>query len=339
MRRREFLTLSGGLLSAQLLPAAHHVVSANPMVVESGLAGAENRYTPLEDFYVRNHHETPRHIVQPVLSLEGEVAKPLRLTPADLAHIRRRQLSAVLECAGNPVAQNGLVSNGIWDGWSLGEVLDLAHPSRAASFLHLFGRDGYSRSVPIDRLQGRAMLVTSLGAHPLQPGHGAPWRAFFPGWYGMDSVKWLERIVISSAPLANAEDEYVEMRPASPVGVVRRPLPRIQIKSIITSPVAQSVVRPGTIDVHGLAWCGEGSISNVELTIDGTNWYKSDLSSNSPYEWVLWRVSVELRQPGNTELICRATDTQGHSQPERRDTERLDGYGHNWYHRVKVVVA
>jgi sulfite oxidase len=341
MRRRDFLSVSGGLLSAKLLPGEHHIVSINPLEVESDLASLEGSYTAVEDFYVRNHHETPRHSARPLLRVEGEVAKPARLTSLDLTHLTRQQLSAVLECAGNRVTPNGLVSNGSWEGWSLMEVLDLARPSGSATFLHLFGQDGYARSVPIDRVHSGAMLVTNLGARPLRPDHGAPWRAFFPGWYGMDSVKWLERIVFSSTPLAGAENEYVEIRPATPVGVVRHPLPRVQVKSVITSPADRSVVYRGSVEVRGLAWSGGGGISKVELTTDGgTNWQDADWSpSRSRYEWVLWRASVELSQRGTPELVCRATDTHGHTQPERRDSERLDGYGQNWYHSVRVVVV
>ena len=341
MRRRDFLTATGGLLSAKFLPAEQQVVSANPLVVETDLASVQDRYTAVEDFYIRNHRETPRHSAPPLLRLEGEVAKPLRLTPADLVRLKKRQLGAVLECAGNPVASSGLVSNGLWDGWSLEEVLEIAHSSGAAAFLHLFGRDGYSRSVPIDRVRGGAMLVTNLGARRLNLSHGAPWRAFFPGWYGMDSVKWLERIVVSSAPLANNEKEYVEMRPATPVGVDRRTLPRVQVKSVITSPTERSLVRRGSVEVRGLAWCGEGKISKVELSGDGgTNWHDADLApGKSHYEWVLWRGPLELSQRGPAELVCRATDSQGHTQPAQRDTERLDNYGQNWYHRLQVVVV
>ena len=342
MDRRRFLNSYGRvvLLSAHLVRGERHVVSVNPLEVESDLTSLEGRYTALEDFYVRNHHETPPNSARPFLRLEGEVGKPGRLTPADLTHLKKFEIGAVLECAGNPSTPSGLVSNGIWAGWSLSEIIQLARPSRAASFLHLFGRDGYARSVPMDRVREAAMLVTNLGARPLQPNHGAPWRAFFPGWYGMDSVKWLHRIIVSATPLANHESEYVEMRLGAPVGVVRRPLPRVQVKSVITSPTDRSVVPRGGIEVRGLAWSGESSISKVQLSTDeGTNWRDADMSPGSRYEWVLWRASLELSRLGGTELVCRATDSNGHTQPERRTAERLDGYGQNWYHRVQVAVV
>ena len=85
----------------------------------------------------------------------------------------------------------------------------------------------------------------------------------------------------------------------------------------------------------------DGNISKVEYSSDGgTIWHDADLSPGKSHdEWVLWRGPLELSHLGPAELVCRTTDTRGHTQPERRDTERLDGYGQNWYHRVQVVVV
>ena len=168
-------------------------------------------------------------------------------------------------------------------GWSLWDIIELARPLGSAMFVHLFGRDGYARSVPIDRARDGGMLATHLDRRRLQPNHGAPWRLPFPGWYGMDSVKWLDRIVISARALPNAESEYVEMRPATPIGIARRPLPRMQVKSIITFPVDRSVAHPGKVEIRGLAWTGAGTISKVELSTDGgTNWQDVGFSPRQP---------------------------------------------------------
>jgi DMSO/TMAO reductase YedYZ molybdopterin-dependent catalytic subunit len=316
------------------------VISADPLEVESNLTSFDGAYTPIEDFYIRNHHETPRYSTPPTLRIEGEVARRLRLEPTELAHVRKLQLSAVLECAGNPVSTSALVGNGVWDGWSLWEIVEMARPSGGAKFLHLFGGDGYARSVPIQQARDGGILATDLGGRRLQPEHGAPWRAFFPGWYGMDSVKWLERIVISSKTLPNSDGEYVEMRPATPIGIVRRPLARIHVKSIITSPVDRGVVHRGTTEIRGLAWSGADRISKVELSTDGgTNWHDVEFSAKTRYEWVLWRTSVQWSETGTAELACRATDAAGGTQPAQRDPERLDGYAQNWYHRIQVSVV
>jgi DMSO/TMAO reductase YedYZ molybdopterin-dependent catalytic subunit len=103
-------------------------------------------------------------------SLEGEA---LTLTPRDLEPLPKREMGAVLECAGDLVGAVAKVSNGLWQGWSLGDALGLAQPSREG-YLNLLGRDGYARRVPLERAYGGGMLVTHLNRRPLDSKHGTP---------------------------------------------------------------------------------------------------------------------------------------------------------------------
>jgi DMSO/TMAO reductase YedYZ molybdopterin-dependent catalytic subunit len=334
------ISLGYGMLgSLNNASGEHHVVSVNPLGIDTDLSSLAGRYTLLEDFYVRNHGEVPRPPETSFLLIEGEVEKPRKLTGGDLASLRKTKVGAVLECAGDPVLPTGLVSNGLWEGWSLESVLSLVRPTPTGTYLHLFGRDGYARSVPTDRARRDGMLVTHLNGQPLRRSHGAPWRAVFPGWYGMDSVKWLERIAVATAPLPPNGYTYLELTKNEACGLTQQPLPRVQVKSVITHPENGSVVHFGSIPVQGLAWSGEGPISKVEISSDrGVHWRIATLDAGGRYEWVLWRASLDLSRPGVAELISRATDARGQTQPEQRNPERLDGYVNNWYHRVQVVV-
>lgn len=340
MDRRSFMTLAtvGMLAPVAKLVAEHHVVSADPLMVDFDLQSLEGRYTSVEDFYVRNHRAIPENLGTGFLQVEGEDATPKRLSHDELVPLHRRELGAVLECAGNLVGTVGKVSSGVWEGWSLGDVLTLAQPALTGSYLHLFGRDGYARSVPVGRAYEDGMLVTRLNGRPLGRQHGAPWRALFPGWYGMDSVKWLERIVISKTPLPSNDNAYLELKPGASGEIERRPLPRVQVKSVILSPSSGAVLRRGKVEAHGLAWSGEGKISAVEVSGNGgTSWSAAIVDLGSWYEWALWRSELELSQRGSIEFLCRATDEKSSAQPAQRDPQRLDGYANNWYHRVRCV--
>lgn len=322
-----------------IIRADHHVISVDPLQVAIDLGPSASRYTTTEDFYVRNHNEIPEDQQASIL-IEGDVAKPQCLQPGDLGKLKTIQLGAVLECAGNPVGASGLISNGLWQGWSLKEILELAGPVAASPFLHLFGRDGYARSVPIERAYSDAMLVTDLNGRRLPKKHGGPWRVLFPGWYGMDSVKWLERMVVSASALPSPGNAYLEARKTATDNPDWKSLPRLQVKSIITFPISKSVVPRGIVQIEGLAWSGEGSVVKVEVSGDGgSQWRSAILNPNGRYEWSPWRVSLQMAQTGVVELVCRATDSQGHSQPERRDPVRLDSYANNWYHRVQCIVV
>ena len=341
MNRRSFMTLVGsGLLVPRVLAADHHVISADPLEVEFDLRSQRGRYTSVEDFYVRDHFAVPAPVESATLRIEGEVEKPRDLTSADFTKLTKREAGAVLECAGNRVGSTGLVSNGSWTGWPFAQVLALAQPTAKADHVHFVGRDGYKRSVPMERASDDALLVTHLNGRPLTRQHGAPWRVVLPGWYGMDSVKWLERVVLGDAPLPPEGGTYQQSRQTSSGEVERQPLPRVQVKSVITEPVAGAVLSRGKSVVRGLAWSGAGTIASVEVgTNSGGNWVAATLDEGKEWEWVPWSASLELTQLGAVEIVARAKDAKDNEQPADRDSSRMDGYANNWYHRVRCVVV
>ena len=343
MRRRDFFILSvaGLWIRARDLWADHHVISADPLIITTELGSLRSRYTESRDFYVRNHYPIPGTPSAASLQIEGEVEVAKQLTQDDLGRLAVREIGGVLECAGNPSTSNALVSDGLWTGWKLADVLALARPKASAAFAHLFGSDGYSRSVPFKRAVEDGMLVTQLNGHPLPRNHGAPWRILFPGWYGMDSVKWIEKIVAAQFPLPPQGNAYLELRSDSPAGREPKPLPRIQVKSVITSLADHAVIRRGKVEVRGLAWSGFAKISRVQLSGDaGASWTNAELESGaSSYDWAMWHASIELQQVGPVELVCRAFDASGNEQPEHRDSQRVDSYAYNIYNRVRCVVV
>jgi DMSO/TMAO reductase YedYZ molybdopterin-dependent catalytic subunit len=343
VRRREFiLSTAGALLAgAGRLSADHHVLSADPLVVASDLSSLQGRYTAVEDFYVRNHFGAPSAAVSPVLSLEGELEDPQQLQLKDLDLLSQTEQGAVLECAGDPVTTTSLVSDGVWRGWSLGDIISKARPKPSGTYLHLFGRDGFSRSVPTDRAMHAGLLVTTLNGRALTRNHGAPWRALFPGWYGMDSVKWLERIVLAPGPLPPVANTYLEMRRDARGNLRSQPLPPIQAKSVITEPASGAVLRRGSVRVRGLSWSGCGRISTVQLSADGgANWQTASLDDDvNRYDWVRWSVNITLNKAGAVELMSKATDSSGNSQPVEREAQRLDPYGYNVCDRIRCVVV
>lgn len=340
MQRREFIAwlLACSALRSSRAVADHHYVSANPLIVECDLSSLKEHYVPLADFYVRNHKGMPA-TAPGFLSIDGLVGNKLHVKAQDLKRFSIRRLNAVLECAGNTPGAGG-VSNGRWEGIALSELLGAVKPVALAKYINFYGADGYSRSVPIQAIKQDGLLVTRLDGYPLRREHGFPWRAFVPGWYGMDSVKWLYRIELAGGPLSSNEDEYMSLTRDPAGDIVKEPLPRVLVRSIITSPTRESVMPTGMIVVHGLAWSGAGSIRKVELSVDnGTTWSRSYLKPSARYDWVEWHGTVDLRRRGRVELICRATDSAGNMQPAHRHPDRLDGYANNEYHHVSCIVT
>lgn len=342
MDRRRFMLATGAMLlaPARNLRAEHHVVSANPLIVESDLWSLAGRYTRLEDFYVRNHFEIPQPVATGSLTIEGKVEKPGSFTMENFQAIHARELGAVLECAGNPARTASLASDGVWQGKPLGDILSLAGPKPEGTYLHLFGQDGFARSVPFERAMNEGFLVDRLNGRPLGRNHGAPWRVLFPGWYGMDSVKWLQKLVVADAPLPKTDNTYLKIT-TQPSGEPQvESLPKIQVKSIITAPADGAVVERGTMEIHGLAWSGFGKISKVEVSADeGASWRAANVdNTGSDYDWAMWQVAFPLDRPGAVNLMARATDVAGNTQPTTRDPRRMDMYAYNVCHSVRCVV-
>ena len=344
MRRRRFLALAGGgtalLLPTELrLRGDSILVSSNPLIAEFNLQSQVGRYTPTEDFYIRNHFPMPQGPASGTLSIEGEVEQPVKVSSGDLSRLKARELGAVLECSGNGTGPQALASNGFWEGWALGDVLALARPSPKAAHLHLVGRDGFARSVPVAEAGPDAMLVTRLNHEPLTPEHGAPWRALFPGRYGMNSVKWLEKIVLSASSLPPETDEYrAQLR--TPSGRSEyQPLPKVLVKSVITYPALGVILHPGSVTFRGLAWSGTGKIAAVEVSTGNTNtWRLAKLDAGTPYEWALWQYTVKVSDAGVLNVACKAVDESGSEQPPQRDPNRLDGYANNTIEHVHYLI-
>src|SRR5260370_37876173 len=91
--------------SATISRADHHVVSADPFELEVDLSSTSSRYTPLDDFYIRDHIRVPTTPASHI-EIAGAVERQLALDNRALAALKRVELGAVLECAGDPGSTN-----------------------------------------------------------------------------------------------------------------------------------------------------------------------------------------------------------------------------------------
>lgn len=334
--------MGGALAASRLLRADSSVVSQNPLIAQYGLESIQGRYTPAAEFYVRNHFAIPDQSPQPQLEIAGEVERIQTLRLQDLAHLPQHRLGAVLECSGNSVGPYQLASDAVWEGWALSDVVNLAQPKSTAAYLHLYGRDGFIRSVSVRRLKGDALLATKMNHQPLPPNHGAPWRALFPGWYGMDSVKWLERIEVASSPIQPVPNEYWAAEKMPDDAIRRVALPRIQLKSVFVYPALGAVLQHGTVDARGLAWSDGSAIAAVEVSADGgKTWRLAEFETGQnagKYDWRFWHASLDLIETGIVELACKAIGTKGEEQSADRPRNRIDGYANNVIEKIRIMV-
>ena len=176
----------------------------------------------------------------------------------------------------------------------------------------------------------------------LLPQHGYPLRMIVPGWYGMASVKWLNRIEALDKPYQGIQQVGSYNYRAAPGGP-GTPVTHMRVKSLLVPPGIPDfytrirLVDRGVTTVHGRAWSGAGvPITRVEFGADGV-WQDAKLdAATGQYAWRGWSATWQA-EPGEHELSCRATDAEGHVQPLEALWD-VGGFGNNAVQRVRVKV-
>ena len=323
-------------------------------------------HTPVGLHYVLTHYDIPA--VDPSawrLTVDGRVGRELSLGLDELRSRPSVRFPVTMECAGNgrallaprPISQPWLqeaVGTGEWGGTPLRPLLEEAGVAEDAVEVLFTGLDRgvegeeeqtYARSLPLaEALRDELLLAWELNGQPLPPQHGYPVRLVVPGWYGMASVKWLDRITVVDRPfdgyqvshsyrLRQTEDEPGE------------PLSRMFPRALIVPPgipefaTRERLLDAGPCRLEGRAWSGWGTIERVEVSTDGgSSWQDAELGEQtSRWSWAGWTWSWDANAPGRYELCARASDSEGHVQPLEPHWN-LGGYVNNAVQRVAVTV-
>ena len=366
MDRREWMKLASVAAvplaarrtSAQVVPATTPfpgmtVRMTEPRNVEFPFAELKGFRTPTEQFYVRSHFAVPKLDAATFkLTVEGEVENPLTLTLGDLAKFGEVTMPLTLECAGNgrvslvPQPRGlqwglGAVGTADWTGVPLAAVLERAKVKPGAVDVVLVGADSgavagdipspgvipYDRGIPLAKaLKPESILATKMNGEGLTAAHGAPLRAVVGGWYGMASVKWLSRIIVTP----KRHDGYwqtldyavFERRAGLPT---LAPITAMQPKASIARPAFGEVLalnEPTTIT--GAAWAGVDGVARVEVSVDGgATWADARFTTDAKSMcWRLWELPWTPGPRGPVKLVARATTAGGLTQPAARDPDR-----------------
>jgi sulfane dehydrogenase subunit SoxC len=159
-----------------------------------------------------------------------------------------------------------------------------------------------------------------MNGEMLRPENGYPVRAFMPGWEGNVCVKWLRRIKVSDKPwyLRSETARYTDPMPE---GKWRQFSMTMECKSVITRPSGGMMLKgPGTYEIEGFAWSGNGSIAAVEITTDGgRTWRRADIEGP-----VLDKCLTRFRYTwdwngGPAKIASRAVDSTSYVQPTVSD--------------------
>jgi len=323
---------------------------SEPRNLESPFSALDGFLTSNEKFFVRSHFAVPATQASTWrLKIEGAVGEAFEIGFEDLRQMPSQTITAMLECAGNgrifliPKAkgllwETGAVSNAEWTGVPLKTLLDRAGVRERAAEVILEGADKgtiedepkspgeihFARSVPLTKALGDVLLAYKMNGEDLSPMHGHPVRAIVPGWYGMASVKWLSRVIVADRPFAGyfqtLDYSIFERQAGAPTLV---PLTGNAVKAQIARPFrGEAVPRGKEYRVFGAAWAGEASVSKVEVSSDGGQSWATARLLGEPvrHAWRLWEWSWRTpEQAGSYQLVARATDERGRTQPPKRD--------------------
>jgi sulfite oxidase len=353
------------------------VLGDKPLVAETPEQLLDDDTTPTSKFFIRNNGQAPEKPADPdawVLSIDGEVNKPLEITLGDLKKkFQPKTYRMVLECGGNgrsffaPQARGNQWTNGgagcaEWTGVSLGDVLRSAGLKPSAVYtanygtdVHLSGdpkRETLSRGVPVRKAFDQySLLAWGMNGKPLEPIHGAPLRLVIPGWPGSVSHKWLNKITVRDkvhdGQGMQGTSYRVAVKPMLPGGKADdanfKILESMPVRGILTSPANGTRFAAGTkeIKLRGAAWAGDLEVARVDVSIDfGATWQQAAMSpTRNRYDWRRWATTARLPSDGYYEIWVRATDTNGRQQPHIAGGWNPQGYGANPMHRIAVLVG
>jgi DMSO/TMAO reductase YedYZ molybdopterin-dependent catalytic subunit len=331
----------------------------------SGMPLEALRYdvTPAGLHYLLIHFDIPDiDAAAWTLRLDGLLQRPARLGLEELRRMRARTVRTTLECAGNGRAQGSPrypsmpwleegVSTADWTGVPLSFLLDQLKVRGSTREIVFHGADrgfeggiehSFSRSLPVaEAMRDDVLLAYAMNGAPLPPQHGAPLRLVVPGWYGMASVKWLERIEAIDTAFDGVQQvrSYHFRQEASEMGI---PCARMRVNSLMVPPGIpdffgrRRTVDAGRVEILGRAWSGDGEVKRVAFAVDGA-WQDAFLEpAAAPHAWRRWRANWQA-SAGRHELRCRATDATGAMQPLEPPWD-VTGFGNNSAQSVEVLV-
>lgn len=336
-------------------PRLTRVVDDDPLTVESTPAGLAVDPTPADALFVRNNGGLPAIGDDWPVEVIG-VRRPQIVPVGQLWEgLPRASVAAVLQCAGNgrsrlaepaPGVQWGMGGMGCpeWSGVRLAEVVERhGGVGDDAAFLTVLGGDAspddperVERSIPLGVALERALLADTLDGRPVPFVHGGPVRLVVPGYYAVNSVKWVRRIAFTATE-SDALIQTVRYRlapPGSEPGPEHPSLwamgPKAVVTHVVTDPSGASVV-------GGVAFTGDDAVDRVDVTADdGDSWEEATLGAGrGPYAWRRF----EARLPGPARRVA-ARATAGDTVQPRATVPTVDGYAvDGWHHLTYEVDA
>lgn len=331
----------------------------------------EGVITPNDAFFVRYHLAGIPLEIDPAtftVEIKGKVAKPLKLTLADLKKMPAQEIVAVTQCSGNSrgfstprvaggQSGNGAMGNARWKGVPLKAVLDQAGVQAGAKQVVFGGMDGpvsdktpdFAKALDLDHARdGEVMLAYAMNGENLPMLNGFPLRLVVPGYYGTYWVKHLNEITVIDSVYDNFWMKTAYRIPDNDCNCIEPgtapkatiPINRFTVRSFVTNLRDGAKVKAGAeTRLKGIAFDGGKGIKEVAVSIDGgKSWLPTKLGKDlGKYSFREWHTAVKL-PAGPHDIKVRATSNDGKTQPMEAKWNPA-GYLRNVVETVHVTAA
>ena len=265
------------------------------------------------------------------LEVNGLVQNPATYRFQDLKGFNQVEQETTLMCISNGL-DAGLISNAVWKGITLRDLIDPAGPMADAQRVRLFGVDNYTDTIPLEKaLDPTTLLVSAMNGVDLPHRHGYPLRAIVPGYFGEKHVKWLTRIELTGDDAKG----FYETQGWGPDFMT-------PTRSRIDAPDHESRFSlgqlNGPIEVKGIAFGGDRGISRVEISDDnGETWTDANIHyAGTKLTWALWSYDWRPDGPDDYTLVVRATDGKGEVQEWEEGRRPFSGV--TGFHKIIVHI-
>ena len=266
------------------------------------------------------------------LEVNGLVQNPTTYRFQDLKGFNQVEQETTLMCISNGL-DAGLISNAVWKGITLRDLIDPAGPMADARRVRLFGVDNYTDTIPLEKaLDPTTLLAWEMNGRSLPDRHGYPLRAIVPGYFGEKHVKWLTRIELTGDNVKG----FYETQGWGPDFMT-------PTRSRIDAPDHESRFSlgqlSGPIEVKGIAFGGDRGISRVEISDDdGETWTDANIHyAGTKLTWALWTYEWRPDGPDDYTLVVRAIDGEGAVQEWEEDRSPFSGM--TGFHKIAVHVT
>jgi len=346
--------------------------STRPPVLETEMEVFDkNLITPNDRFYVEWRPGTVPTAINTMffrLTVRGNVTRPLSLSMADLHAMKKVEITAIDQAAGNsrglfqprvPGVQwgHGAMGNARWTGVPLRDILDNAGIKPGTVQLRFKGlakpvpgAPEYMKSLnPAHVMGGEVIVAFAMNGAPMPVLNGFPLRLIVPGWYGDYWIKALTDIEALSTQDQNywmttaervPDNRNADVTPGS-MGFNSVPVSRMVPRAFITNVTnGEKLVPDKPALVRGIAMGGDDGVARVDFSSDGgLTWTPARLGKDSgKYGFRQWEARIAKPAAGKMVLMCRCTSTAGRTQPATPNWNP-EGLARNAVEMVQVTVA